>query len=181
MGVVRDRAHLYGFWRFLAAAVVIPAQGKSSAATRDNAWMQAIGRLRCLVNGCCHGRETSPALGIRVSHDRSRVTRMAELAGIPIHATQLYSILTNGFLGLFLLRLWMSGCPTAMICGIYGIGNGLARFAEEAYRGEPQTAVIFGLRLYQWFAIASVCVGAVLTVLDSPQPPAFRECPGWCR
>lgn len=136
-------------------------------------WMQAIGRLRCLVNGCCHGRQTSPEVGIRVTHPRSRVTRMAELAGVPVHATQLYSILTNVFLGLLLLRLWISGCPTAIICGIYGIGNGFARFAEEAYRGEPQTAMIFGLRLYQWLAIATVCVGAVLTVLSSPQPPAL--------
>jgi protein-S-isoprenylcysteine O-methyltransferase Ste14 len=136
-------------------------------------WMQAIGRLRCLVNGCCHGRETSPVIGIRVKHEHSRVTRMAELAGVPIHPTQLYSILTNVFLGLLLIRLWFSGCPIAMICGIYGIGNGLARFAEEAYRGEPQTAVIFGLRLYQWLAIASVCLGGVLTVLDSPRPPAL--------
>jgi len=136
-------------------------------------WMQAIGRLRCLVNGCCHGRHTAPRIGIRVSHPRSRVTRMAELTGVPIHATQLYSILTNVFLGLLLMRLWISGCPTAMICGIYAIGNGLARFAEEAYRGEPQTAVIFGLRLYQWLAIATVCLGAVLTVLASPSPPAL--------
>jgi prolipoprotein diacylglyceryltransferase len=78
--------------------------------------MQAIGRLRCLVNGCCHGRGTSPAIGIRITHERSRVTSMAELAGVPIHATQIYSILTNGFLGLLLLRLWMSGCPMAVIC-----------------------------------------------------------------
>ncbi|HEY6252392.1 MAG TPA: diacylglyceryl transferase, partial [Candidatus Angelobacter sp.] len=60
------------------------------------------------------------------------------------------------------------------ICGIYCIGNGLARFAEEAYRGEPQTAVVFGLRLYQWLAFATVCVGATVTVLDSPTPPALH-------
>ena len=137
-------------------------------------WMQAIGRLRCLVNGCCHGRQTTPAVGIRVTHPRSRVTRMAELAGVPIHATQLYSILTNVFLGLLLARMWISGCPLALICGIYGIGNGLSRFAEEAYRGEPQTPVRFGLRLYQWLAIATVCVGAVLTVLNSPSPPVLH-------
>ena len=137
-------------------------------------WMQAIGRLRCLVNGCCHGRRTLPQIGIRVTHQRSRVTRLAELAGVPIHATQLYSILTNVFLGLLLIRLWISGCPLALICGIYGIGNGLARFAEEAYRGEPQTLVIAGLRLYQWLAIATVCVGATLTALNSPAPPALH-------
>jgi prolipoprotein diacylglyceryltransferase len=136
-------------------------------------WMQAVGRLRCLVNGCCHGRQTADAIGIRVTHERSRVTRMAELTGVSIHATQLYSILTNVFLGFLLLRLWLSGCPTALICGIYGIGNGLARFAEEGYRGEPQTAVLSGLRLYQWLAIATACVGAALTALDSPPPPTL--------
>jgi len=137
-------------------------------------WMQAIGRVRCLVNGCCHGRQTTSAVGIRVTHPRSRVTTMAELAGVPIHATQLYSILTNVFLGLLLARMWMSGCPTALVCGVYCIGNGLSRFAEEAYRGELQTPFIFGLRLYQWLAIATACVGATVTVLDSPAPPALH-------
>jgi prolipoprotein diacylglyceryltransferase len=137
-------------------------------------WMQAIGRFRCLVNGCCHGGQTTPNIGIRVTDPHSRVTRLAGLSGIPIHATQLYSILTNIFLGLLLIRLWNSGCPSAIICGIYGIGNGLARFTEEAYRGEPQTPVRFGLRMYQWFAIASVFVGAVLTVLPSPAAPILH-------
>ncbi|HXJ88092.1 MAG TPA: prolipoprotein diacylglyceryl transferase family protein [Candidatus Binatia bacterium] len=136
-------------------------------------WMQAIGRLRCLVNGCCHGRPTTSEIGIRVAHPCSRVARIAELAGVPIHVTQLYSILTNVFLGLLVMRLWISGCPMALICGIYGIGNGLARFAEEAYRGEPQTPEVFGLRLYQWLAIATVFLGAALTTFDSPPPPAM--------
>jgi len=137
-------------------------------------WTQAIGRMRCLVNGCCHGGQTDPATGIRVTHMRSRVTRMAELAGVPIHPTQLYSILGNVFLGVLLMRLWMSGCPTAMICGIYGIGNGLARFVEEAYRGEVQTPAVWGLRLYQWLAIGTVVVGALLTVFESPSPAVLQ-------
>jgi prolipoprotein diacylglyceryltransferase len=137
-------------------------------------WTQAIGRMRCLVNGCCHGRQTDPAIGIRVTHARSRVTRMAELAAVPIHPTQLYSILGNVFLGMLLMRLWMSECPTAVICGIYGIGNGLARFIEEAYRGEAQTPTVWGLRLYQWLAIGTVVTGAMLTVFVSPSSPALQ-------
>ncbi|HET6176354.1 MAG TPA: prolipoprotein diacylglyceryl transferase family protein [Candidatus Sulfotelmatobacter sp.] len=135
-------------------------------------WMQAIGRLRCLVNGCCHGRPACDATGIRVLHPQSRVTRLAELTGVPIHATQLYSILCNAALGLLLLRLWISGSPLTVICGLYGIGNGLSRFAEEAYRGEPQTPTVCGLRLYQWLAIGTVIGGAVLTTFHSvPSPP----------
>jgi hypothetical protein len=134
-------------------------------------WMQAIGRLRCLVNGCCHGAAAGPAVGIRVTHERSRVTHLAELAGVPIHPTQLYSILSNIVLGLLLIRLWISGCPLSLICGFYAIGNGIARFVEEAYRGEPQTPKVIGLRLYQWTAVGTVIIGAVLTVLNSPAPP----------
>jgi len=137
-------------------------------------WTQAIGRLRCLVNGCCHGSPASPATGIRVTHERSRVSHLAELTGVPIYPTQLYSILGNVFLGLLLARLWSSGCPLLVICGVYGIGNGIARFVEEAYRGEPQTPKVFGLRLYQWMAIGTVILGAALTTLNSPGAPALQ-------
>ncbi len=131
-------------------------------------WMQAIGRLRCLVNGCCHGASAPSEAGIRVTHPRSRVSRLARLAGVPVYPTQLYSILSNTLLGLVLLRLWLSGCQMPVICGVYAIGNGLARFAEEAYRGEPQTPHFWGLHLYQWTAVGSVIAGAFVTTLHWP-------------
>jgi hypothetical protein len=54
-----------------------------------------------------------------------------------------------------------------MICGIYLLLSGIGRFVEEAYRGEPQTLVVFGLRLYQWLAIATMITGAILTTITS--------------
>ena len=137
-------------------------------------WMQAIGRLRCFVNGCCHGGPAPATIGIRVTNPRSRVTRVAELSGVPIHPAQLYSILANVALGLTLARLWHTGSSLSLICGVYAIGNGLARFVEEAYRGEPQTPVVWRLRLYQWLAVASVAVGVFVTSLQAPNPPAFH-------
>lgn len=137
-------------------------------------WMQAAGRLRCLINGCCHGSRTSASIGIRVTHPRSRVTRLANLTNVPIHATQMYSIVGNVALGLLLLRLWLSSCPLLLICGIYGIGSGVARFIEEGYRGEPQTPIVLGLHLYQWIAAATVVVGAALTSIGSNRPPALN-------
>jgi prolipoprotein diacylglyceryltransferase len=136
-------------------------------------WMQAIGRLRCLVNGCCHGAPAPPGAGIRVTDAHSRVTRLANLSGIAIHPTQLYSILSNIFLGIVLARLGWSGCPLALICGAYAIGNGISRFVEEAYRGEPQTSIVWGLHLYQWIAAGSVIVGALLTTLPSAGAPTL--------
>jgi prolipoprotein diacylglyceryltransferase len=86
----------------------------------------------------------------------------------------LYSILCNVFVGLLLARLWASHCPLSLICGVYAIGNGVSRFIEEAYRGEPQTPVVFGLRLYQWLAVGTVILGATLTSFASPPPPRLE-------
>ena len=137
-------------------------------------WVQLLGRFRCLVQGCCHGREASERVGIRYTHPRSRVAYLAGLAGRPLHPTPLYSMLANVAAGLLLLRLWLAGAPQALIVGCYLVTNGLARFAEEGQRGEPQTAVIAGLRVYQWLSVGFVVAGAFVTTLPSPPAPAVQ-------
>jgi prolipoprotein diacylglyceryltransferase len=139
-------------------------------------WVQAIGRLRCVVQGCCHGAPCHAALGLRISRPESRVVRLAKLGGVPVHPTPVYSIAANLAIGLLLLRLWNAGSPPGMLAGVYFLLNGFARFVEEAYRGEPQTPFLAGLRLYQWLAVASVGGGACLmvagpsTVLNASPP-----------
>jgi len=130
-------------------------------------WAQAIGRLRCLVQGCCHGRLAPDFVGIRYVHPRSRVCRLTEWSGLPLHPTPVYSILWNGFVGLAIARLWLLHAPLQFISGIYFILTGLGRFVEEAWRGEPQTPIFAGLRLYQWAAVASVVTGVLMTALGN--------------
>ena len=74
-------------------------------------------------------------------------------------------------------RLWLLRSPTPLIVGLYLVLTGVGRFVEEAYRGEPQTPVIAGLRLYQWIAIATVVVGAATTAVVGP--PAPIPTPHW--
>jgi protein-S-isoprenylcysteine O-methyltransferase Ste14 len=143
-----------------ATAVVVP-------------WVHAVGRLRCLVQGCCHGRAADPQQGIRVSNEHSRVVALAGLRGQFIHATQLYSIGGNLLIGVLLLRLWSIHAPIWFIVGAYLVLAGLARFMEEAYRGEPQTLALAGLPIYQHLAMISVLVGAwVTTLAGAPAPEA---------
>ena len=52
-----------------------------------------------------------------------------------------------------------------MVGGVYLMLTGIGRFVEEAYRGEPQTPIFLGLRLYQWIAIVTVFLGAAITTL----------------
>lgn len=132
---------------------------------------QAIGRMRCLAQGCCHGREAPDFLGIRYVHPLSRVVRLTALGGVSVHPTPLYSMLWMVLVGLVLLRLWALAAPLQFIAGTYFILVGLGRFVEEHFRGEPQTSVIAGLRLYQWLSIAFVVGGAVLTTLEPTAAP----------
>ncbi|MDO8929795.1 MAG: prolipoprotein diacylglyceryl transferase [Bacteroidota bacterium] len=134
-------------------------------------WVQAIGRLRCLVNGCCHGsRIDNPLVGIRYLHPRSRVCNISGLKGELVHPTQLYSILWLFFVGILLITLWTKNISASFIFGLYLILTSLGRFVEEAYRGEAQTPNIKGLHLYQWTAIISVVVGILMTVIRIEQP-----------
>jgi protein-S-isoprenylcysteine O-methyltransferase Ste14/membrane-associated phospholipid phosphatase len=138
-------------------------------------WIQAAGRLRCLVQGCCHGHESSFIVGIRYTHPRSRVCRLSNLTNIPIHPTPLYSILWNIVTGIVLIRLYFVAAPSPLIAGLYLILNGLGRFVEESFRGEPQTALFGKLRLYQWLAIASVVAGLLFTTVHhSLLPPTIQ-------
>lgn len=140
-------------------------------------WVQSMGRLRCLVQGCCHGHPAPERIGIRYHHPRSRVCRLSEWKDVPLHPTPLYSILWNVYIALAMMRLWSLHASLSLIAGLYLILTGLGRFVEEAYRGEPQTPVYANLRLYQWVAIASVVVGALLSTVPAGPAPAPQW--GW--
>ena len=136
-------------------------------------WIQGIGRLRCLVQGCCHGRSVPGNVGIRYTHPRSRVWRVVSLRDVPIHATPLYSLLWNVLVGLVVTRIYLLQASAAMVGGAYLILSGAGRFVEEAYRGEPQTPVFWRLRLYQWVSVATLVVGAIITTVSN-SPPTLR-------
>ncbi|HEY3287189.1 MAG TPA: prolipoprotein diacylglyceryl transferase family protein [Gemmatimonadaceae bacterium] len=146
-------------WRLLAATSVTLAFG------------QGLGRLRCLVNGCCHGAPAASSVGITYVHPMPRPSRLAGLGGVAIHPTQIYSLLWLLVVGVVLVRLWLLQAPLAFIAGMYFVLVGLGRFVEEHYRGEPQTAVLAGFRLYQWLTFAFIIGGAALTTCESAPAP----------
>jgi protein-S-isoprenylcysteine O-methyltransferase Ste14 len=130
-------------------------------------WIQCIGRLRCLVQGCCHGKPSNDNIGIRFTHPYSRVNKISGLSGVPLHPTQLYSIGTNIITGLILIRLFNVGMSSSFIIGIYFVLNGLGRFVEESFRGEAQTPYWAGMRIYQWIAIINILFGAFFSTIPN--------------
>ncbi len=141
-------------------------------------WVVIIGRLRCLVQGCCHGGPSKSGHGIRYRHPLSRACRIANLHNIPTNPTPLYSMISNFVISLVLASLWSLSAPLSMIAGLYLVLAGLARFVEESLRGEPQTKTVAGLHTYQWFAIVSVIAGACLTAMPTPHTSATFD-PSW--
>lgn len=130
---------------------------------------QAIGRLRCLSQGCCHGIVTGKELGIRVWQSQSRVVVLSGLKGEYILPTQLFSVLFNLLLGLLLFSVWASHeFSGSLIVGFYFILTGIERFTEDAYRGEKQTKLAMGLKENQWIAIAALVVGIIITIIPFP-------------
>jgi len=170
----------YGYFGSAAAvillAVVAALAGRDpwlllAAMSTGGCVTSILGRLRCLVQGCCHGRRLDAAWGIRHTHPRSRVVRLSDLGGKPLHPTPLYSMCWTLVVFLVLLRLWSLAVPLPFVTGTYLALTGLGRFVEEHYRGEPQTRQIMGLRLYQWLAIAFVAGGAAVTCVSGAPTP----------
>jgi protein-S-isoprenylcysteine O-methyltransferase Ste14 len=153
--------HLNYFQLIAACAIAAP-------------WIQLLGRLRCLVQGCCHGKPSESSLGIKYNHPMSRVNKIAGWSGKPLYPTQLYSIGCNLFTGLFIFRLVSLGMTATFIMGLYFILNGSGRFVEESYRGEPQTPYFAGLRIYQWIALLTIILGIICTTIPCNIIPVFH-------
>jgi protein-S-isoprenylcysteine O-methyltransferase Ste14 len=169
----------FGYWGAIIGGILgiilirlifnIPVYQVAGAAVLCAPFTQAIGRLRCLSQGCCHGTVTRKEMGIRVWQNQSRVVTLSGLKGEYILPTQLFSILFNLLLGLMLISVWASHkFSGSFIVGLYLVLTGIERFTEDAYRGEKQTRNAKGLRENQWIAIASVVVGIIITMLPSP-------------
>ena len=123
-------------------------------------WIQAIGRLRCVIQGCCHGRPTTKELGILITNPQSRVCTLSQFKDTYIHITPAYSILANVMIGMFLWRLWYANTSLNLIVSLYFILIGLSRFVEERYRGEIQTPIYCKLKIYQWISILFVFIAS---------------------
>jgi protein-S-isoprenylcysteine O-methyltransferase Ste14 len=162
---------------FLCSFAGVPVLALVAALAVASPWIQILGRIRCLIQGCCHGGPTTDEAGIRYHHRRSRVTQLANLAGVPIYPTPLYSIAGNLVIGVLMIRLKTLATPDSMLIGSYLILSGCARFVEESYRAEPQTPIVAGLRIYQWLAVLTLVIGIVCTVLPSEVTTRGFEAP----
>jgi phosphatidylglycerol---prolipoprotein diacylglyceryl transferase len=122
----------------------------------------AIGRLGCLVAGCCRGAPWDGPFAVVYSD------------GIPRHPAQLYESLFQLLAGWALLVLWRRGILFGRLFAVYLASYGVFRFATEFIRDTEKPFA--GLSAYQWMSVAMIVAGATaLYVRSRAQPESWRR------
>ena len=92
----------------------------------------AIGRIGCLLAGCCYGKETSSALSIHL-HDAFR------------YPVQLYEAFLLVVLGAVITKLIFKKIKHDLIISLYFIYYSVMRFILEFFRGDLVRGMFFDL------------------------------------
>mgnify|MGYP000655915506 CR=1 FL=1 len=119
---------------------------------------QAIGRVGCVLNGCCHGVATDLPWAFVYTHPLSDAA-----LGIPVHPTHAYEILFNllVFTGLVLLRKRLQ--PDGSLFLVYLAAYAAWRIGIDFIRDGRE--LLFGLHEAQLIGIAVLIVCTVLFIV----------------
>lgn len=136
----------------------------------------AFGRIGCLMNGCCYGRECSPNLPWAITFPPHRDLSGAP-AGVPLHPTQLYGSLLNLSFYFFLAWLFRRKKFDGQVFAVYLAGYAGLRSFVEYFRGDYPVHYLGGIATpAQLISLGVAAVGVVLLfVLPRPKPAQFNE------
>jgi phosphatidylglycerol---prolipoprotein diacylglyceryl transferase len=138
-----------------------------------------VGRLGCLLAGCCFGRPTSVPWAISF-HDPNAFATSGTPLGVSLHPTQLYEAGAEALILVFLLALERRGRPfPGRTFWSYMLLYGNSRFIIEFYRGDPRGTVFDALSTSQFVSIILVPLSVVMLVLlsrrDDPSTSAAAQ------
>ena len=141
---------------------------------------QAVGRLGCLLAGCCYGHPTDVSWGITFTSPLAAANVGTPL-GVSLHPTQLYeSVAALVILGV-LLAFERRGRPfPGRTFWTYLLLYPAVRFGIEFYRGDPRGTVLDVLSTSQFVSALLVPLSIVMLFLlarsagSSPGPATAR-------
>jgi phosphatidylglycerol---prolipoprotein diacylglyceryl transferase len=114
-----------------------------------------IGRLGCLLAGCCYGRPTSMPWGLTFTNPIA-ATNVGTPLGVPLHPKQLYDAGAELVILVLLLATERKGRPfPGRTFWLYIVLYGLSRFVIEFYRGDDR-GMIMGVATSQFVSIVAV-------------------------
>ena len=138
---------------------------------------QAVGRLGCLMAGCCYGAPTELPWGITFTNPLAAANVGTPL-NVSLHPTQLYeSAATLAILGLLLLMERRGPSFPGRTFWTYLLLYPCARFGIEYFRGDPRGMVFDALSTSQFVSLMLVTVSIImlLRLRQSWSPEPTRE------
>jgi phosphatidylglycerol:prolipoprotein diacylglycerol transferase len=133
-----------GFWP-LASILAVPAS-----------LGLALGRLGCLLAGCCYGGPCH--LPWAITYPEGHPTHAWGLAAVAVHPSPLYESL--GALALMAALLWVERRqgPQTNSAALFLVGYGALRCLLECFRGDRLVWAL-GLSASQWIGLGMIALG----------------------
>lgn len=133
---------------------------------------QALGRLGCLMRGCCFGRETDATLALCFPPDAEvyidQLSRHAidhgAVHSLPVIPTQIFASIGAALVAAFLYAYWPRRRFDGQNFGLLLLMTATTRFFEEFMRADIPASfpsLSDNLTIAQWFAFALLAAGAV--------------------
>ena len=130
-----------------------------------------FGRIGCLLNGCCYGRECH--LPWAITFPASSVSAPP---GVPRHPTQIYDALLNLLLYAVLAWLYRRKKFDGQVFALYLVGYALFRSLVEIFRGDYGQHYLGWATPAQLVSIGTLVAGLALLLVRSRFGP--RKGPG---
>jgi phosphatidylglycerol:prolipoprotein diacylglycerol transferase len=124
-----------------------------------------VGRLGCLLAGCCFGRPTTMPWGITF-RDPAAMANVGTPLGVALHPTQVYEAGAEALILAFLLVWEKKGRPfPGRTFWTYMLLYAMSRFVIEFYRGDSRGMVFDALSTSQFVSVVLVPLSIVMLVV----------------
>jgi phosphatidylglycerol:prolipoprotein diacylglycerol transferase len=121
-----------------------------------------VGRLGCLLAGCCFGKQTTVPWAITFTNPFAAANVGTPL-GVPLHPTQLYEAGAELLILIFLLVVEKRGRPfPGRTFWGYMLLYGVSRFVIEFYRGDERGMVFNWLPTSQFISMLLVPLSLIM-------------------
>jgi phosphatidylglycerol:prolipoprotein diacylglycerol transferase len=122
-----------------------------------------VGRLGCLLAGCCYGRPTGLPWGLTFT-DPVAASNVGTPLGVPLHPTQLYDAGAELLILAVLLIFERRGRTFAgRTFWLYVLLYAISRFIVEIYRGDPR-GLVFGMSTSQFVSLLVLPIALVMLI-----------------
>lgn len=120
-----------------------------------------VGRMGCLLAGCCYGRPTTMPWGLTFT-DPVANANVGTPLGMPLHPTQIYDAGAELLILIILLVFERRGRPFhGRTFWLYILLYSISRFIVEIYRGDPR-GMVFGISTSQFVSLLILPIAVVM-------------------